>query len=220
MAWLRRIFGSKSISPEAREAIKNTILAQGHPEALFSSAYDENTPARLVRECYILQEGGWTRISRAEAMEKFSRGLRKQADTNDAIEGLDNPGGMIVVSTNISHGDGGWWEKLKAKVQSLLWDWVESQRLKSVDQAISKSMTDAEGNVRPVGFSVGNLFHGRYVDPQGNVFDENSMAVDIAGVDTDTLNNIATALREEFQQQAVMVQNRNTNSAYFVRRKE
>jgi hypothetical protein len=66
------------------------------------------------------------------------------------------------------------------------------------------------------GYSIGNLFTGRYRSQAGNVYDEKSFAVEIAGIDSATLKEVAHALRQAFFQREVLVKDANDNKVYLL----
>ena len=72
-------------------------------------------------------------------------------------------------------------------------------------------------------YSIGNAFRGRYVDDEGNVFDENSTSVEIDGLSSDGLLRLAETIARVFRQETVLVKDFNTMKFYLAdghRRKE
>ena len=61
-----------------------------------------------------------------------------------------------------------------------------------------------------VGWTVGKFLKGRYTGDDGNVYSENSLSVEIIGVDFDKLVEIAETLCREFNQESVLVKDYST----------
>ena len=184
-----------------RAAITRTILAWGNTSALFYRAAARTTPAHLML------------ISREASMDENGVFAIRDVDTNTLRTEADKTaipsGGSVTLSVNITHGDAG----LMSKIDNFLTEWSRrlftSKRVHDVQRAVTRIVPQR------IGWSIGNLFTGRYVDESGNVFDERSFTVDLAGVDSDALNQIAESLRSEFSQQTVLVNDRNTGETYF-----
>ena len=67
-----------------------------------------------------------------------------------------------------------------------------------------------------VGWTVGHYLDGRYTDKKGNQYGENSLSVEIIGIDTEKLINIATILCRYFKQESVLVKDYSENRVMFV----
>lgn len=119
-------------------------------------------------------------------------------------EGIDltfedaEKGGIIVFSTDVnsvelsSNKIVNW---LKQKITTL------GNRItatKKVDKIVG-------GKYNAVGWTVGKYLSGRYTAKNGNFFGENSISVEIIGIDESTLIAIAEDLCEEFKQETVLV---------------
>jgi len=65
-------------------------------------------------------------------------------------------------------------------------------------------------------YSLGNIFNGNYLDEAGNVYSEKSTTLEIAGVDTKILFDIAEEIAVEFKQESVLVKDYNKNKIYLV----
>ena len=67
------------------------------------------------------------------------------------------------------------------------------------------------------GWTIGHFLNGRYKDyDTGEMFSENSLSLEIAGIDSDELMQIARELCNVFKQQTVMVKDYSTLRIMFV----
>jgi hypothetical protein len=66
------------------------------------------------------------------------------------------------------------------------------------------------------GWTVGRFLRGRYTAKNGEFFDENSLSLEITGVNQETLMSIAEELCVEFDQESVMVKTYDDNKIMFV----
>lgn len=117
-------------------------------------------------------------------------------------------GGVIVFSTdvNASLGDTNpivrWF---KSKYQT----WVNRlTRASKVMKAVKQ--------VGASGFSIGNLFKGRYVSDSGQVFDEKSLSVEVLFISHKQLIDLATLICQTFNQESVLVKDNSNGKIYFV----
>lgn len=67
-----------------------------------------------------------------------------------------------------------------------------------------------------VGWTIGNFLNGRYKAKNGKTYGEKSLSVEIIGVDTDKLFNIAEELCIEFLQESVLVKDYSSGRIAFV----
>ena len=67
------------------------------------------------------------------------------------------------------------------------------------------------------GVTIGNFVKGRYKSETGKLFDESSLAVEIIGITTEVLNNVAESLAQEFKQETVLVKDYTSNRIYLVK---
>jgi hypothetical protein len=125
---------------------------------------------------------------------------------------LEFDGGMIVMSTDVNATSAkGIVNKAKGWVKTWANRLLKSRR---VDDEV-KRLIEERG--LDTGWSVGNLFRGRYYSPKsGQTFNEKSFSVDIRGVPFDFVVKVAEALRVRFDQESVMVINHQNNKVQFV----
>jgi len=132
----------------------------------------------------------------------------KEARAEDIPDGLK--GGVITLSTDINATAGsGIIGKIKAWANTLL------NRLTSVSR-IKNTVYSGGGG----GMTIGRFFRGVYKSKSGKTFNENSLSVEILYVDSKTLENIATDLAKEFNQETVLVKDYNTGEMYFADQKD
>lgn len=162
-----------------------------------------NDPNASIRRFFEQREE--YRDTRPVRYYKISEGLQRlsKAQFLEMLDEIPN-GGEIVLSTNVTHSDDG---RIKNLISTLA---NRFGRMAKVTAALSSSMGEKEW-----GFSLGDLFKGRYVDREGNVFDEKSFSVKIAGVGSSILPKIGEALRTEFQQDSVLIRDFNTSQTFF-----
>lgn len=65
-------------------------------------------------------------------------------------------------------------------------------------------------------WTIGKFLNGRYKADNGQIFDENSISVELLGVDTNTLVKFAEELCRTFKQESVLVKDYANNKIYFV----
>ena len=122
------------------------------------------------------------------------------------------PGGMIVMSTDVNATTGksflGW-----AKGFMKTW-WNRVMKNRKVDEELV-NLVKSRG--LDTGWSVGNLFRGRYMSPKsGDTFNEKSFAVDIRGVPFDFVEKAAKVLRKKFDQEGVLVIDHARNKTFYL----
>lgn len=130
---------------------------------------------------------------------------------NEAVaftEPENKRGGIIVFSEEINAV-----ELSKNKII----DWIKQKVSTLKNKLTGKKRIDViADNYDLVGWTIGNYFDGRYKAKNGKFYGEDSLSLEIIGVDTDTLVNIATDVCKEFQQELVLVKDYSTNTVMFV----
>ena len=66
------------------------------------------------------------------------------------------------------------------------------------------------------GWTVGYYLHGRYISKDGSVFDEKSLSVEIIGLSTDTMIEIAEDICRDFQQETVLLKDYSSGRVMFI----
>lgn len=124
-------------------------------------------------------------------------------------------GGIITFSTDINAmelSDNPLINKIKQTVETF------KQRLNK-DKMIHKAITlfDKENNEEYIGsYSVGHFFKGRYVGDKGEMFNEKSISVEVNGLGSKSLVNLAERIADMFRQETVLVKDLNTNKIFLV----
>lgn len=67
-----------------------------------------------------------------------------------------------------------------------------------------------------IGWTVGKFLSGRYTDRTGKVYDENSLTVEVVGINSETLINLAEDICRDFEQETVLVKDYNSQKILFV----
>lgn len=122
-------------------------------------------------------------------------------------------GGIIVLSTDVN----------AVKLDSnKIKNWVKQKfetiknRLtynKKIDR-ISKKYDDI------FAWTIGRYLHGRYKSANGEIFDENSISIELLNVPSEVIVSFAEDLCEDFHQETVLVKLYGENRILFVRPKE
>ena len=68
-------------------------------------------------------------------------------------------------------------------------------------------------------YSVGRFFHGRYIGENGEVYDENSLSVDVAGLGSISLVTFARCLAEILHQETALIKDLNTGKILLLTQK-
>lgn len=155
-----------------------------------------------------LQRGGYFNECRVN-----SNAFRLDEGVHGEQYGLKNYcGGVIIFSTDVNAiqlSD----NKVVNKIKQIIKTY--SQRFRS-DSKIEKviKMHNASNDEFIGAFSIGKAFKGRYVSDNGKIFDEHSISVEINGLSSRGLLNVAELIAKEFMQETVLVKDLNTNKIY------
>jgi hypothetical protein len=72
-------------------------------------------------------------------------------------------------------------------------------------------------NFKLQGWTVTKGLHGKYLDRKtGVVFDEKSLSVELIGITTDVLLDVAEKLCDDFKQQGVLVKSYENDGIWFI----
>ena len=131
--------------------------------------------------------------------------------TNEAIDwevADDEKGGMIILSRTVN--------ALPSSKNKAV-NWIK-QKVKTLNNKIfsNKKIDKVSQNHDLVGWTVGHFLDGRYTAKNGQTFGEDSISIELVGIDTDTLIDVATELCREFEQESVLVKCYNNGKIYFV----
>ena len=117
-------------------------------------------------------------------------------------------GGVIIFSTDVNA------KKLDDRV---VINWLK-QKTKTIENRLTyTSKIDKIANKNElIGWTVGKYLDGRYKAKNGKTYGENSLSVEIIGVDTNKLLKIADELCNLFVQETVLVKDYSTGNIFFV----
>jgi hypothetical protein len=130
-------------------------------------------------------------------------------ELNEAtIEEFQDNGGIIVFSTEIN--------AVKSS-DNIIINFIKN-KLESIKNVFNKKINKVISKHENVyGITIGNFVKGRYKAGNEQIYDEKSLSIEIIGIDSETLNNVADDIRKEFNQEAVLVKNYNTNKIYLLK---
>lgn len=136
------------------------------------------------------------------------------ASSNTYTEGIQfepddrEKGGIIIFSTEVN---------AKELSTNAVANWIK-QKLSSLSNRINRfRKIDRIGKKHDlVGWTVGKYLSGRYTAKNGKAFGEDSLSLEIIGVDSDTLFKIAEDVCKEFNQEAVLVKDYSTGRILFI----
>ena len=116
----------------------------------------------------------------------------------------DEKGGIIVFSDEVN--------AVKLSNNKLV-NWLKQKYATFSNKSKRNKVVDkiAQDNDL-VGWTVGKFLKGRYTGDDGNTYSENSVSVEIIGVDFDKLVSIAEELCRAFQQESVLVKDYSTKN--------
>lgn len=117
-------------------------------------------------------------------------------------------GGIIVFSTDVNS---------RKQSNNRVVDWLK-KKMKTVANRLNfaKKVDDIADAHELVGWTIGKFLNGRYTGKDGKRFSENSLSVEIVGIDTETLIRIAEELCVSFDQESALVKDYSTGRVLFV----
>lgn len=72
------------------------------------------------------------------------------------------------------------------------------------------------GNEFSGAYSVGNFFKGKFVGESGEVYDETSLSIEVSGLNSESLIQLAENIAEKFHQETVLVKDLNNGKIFLV----
>ena len=121
-------------------------------------------------------------------------------------------GGMIVFSTDINAitlDERPFINKIKQFLETFKQRLTHGRRIHQIMAKHNKENEEFIG-----AYSLGNFFRGRYVGDNGEKYNEKSLCVEINGISSKTLMELAEMICVEFKQETVLVKDLNTNKIY------
>lgn len=125
-------------------------------------------------------------------------------------------GGVIVFATSVNSVElskNAIANRAKQLWHSFLNSTLKDRKLNKCIDSYNKDERNADDLIGA--FSVGNAFKGKYVDiDTGKVFNDKSYTIEIGGLSSKGLLNLAERIANEFEQQTVLVKDFNNNKFY------
>lgn len=120
----------------------------------------------------------------------------------------DKTGGIITFSTQVNA------VKL---TDNMITNWIRKkfETFKNKFTANSK-IDEIAKKFELQGWTVGKFLSGRYTDKNGNVYDENSLSLEVIGIDKDTLISLAEEICKAFMQESVLVKSYSDQTVFLV----
>lgn len=117
-------------------------------------------------------------------------------------------GGIIVFSTDVNAV-----RQSENKVVDFL-----KKKIKTIANRLNytRKVDDIAKSHSLVGWTIGRYLNGRYTSKNGKTFGENSLSLEVIGVDSSTLMAIAEDICKLFAQESVLVKDYTNNDVVFV----
>ena len=184
------------------------IFENAVKEALQSSAYG-------VYEIYDGKSGGVYNGKRYMAKAITTEGKTPIfSSLNEGIQfepSANEKGGVIVFSTDVN---------AEKQSENKVVNWLKQKMMTIKNRMTATKKVDKIAAANDlVGWTIGHYFSGRYTSPKnGKQYGENSLSLEIIGVDIDTLMKIATEICSSFSQESVLVKDYSSGRVLFVDR--
>lgn len=168
-------------------------------------------------EIYNGRDGGAYRASRYLANAISSRG-KTPIYSSILTEGIqfepspDKKGGIITFSTDVN---------AEKQSENKVINWLK-QKMMTISNRLNatKKIDKIAADNELVGWTIGHYLDGRYTSPKnGKQYGENSLSLEIIGVNFETLMKIAMEICSSFTQESVLVKDYSSGRVLFVDRK-
>ena len=137
----------------------------------------------------------------------FTIGNRFES-VNRSFDSESEKGGIIVFSTDVN---------AVSQSDNKIVDWVTKKWKTLRNRLLKGGMLDKVADRNGVSaMTVGKFLQGRYKSNNGSVFTENSVSVEVLGVDDKTLFQMAEDICKDFDQECVLVKSYKDGGIYFV----
>lgn len=188
---------------------KNTVNAINEQNTLYE-AYKDFT----IDEIYNGKAGGAYRASRYLAKAITSEGKERLYSSFPLNEGIDfepsenEKGGIITFSTDVN---------AEKQSENKIVNWLK-QKMMTIQNRLNatKKIDKIAAENELVGWTIGHYLDGRYTAKNGKQYGENSLSVEIIGVDFETLMKIAMELCASFSQESVLLKDFSSGRVLFV----
>lgn len=130
-----------------------------------------------------------------------NEGIQFEPDENEK-------GGIIVFSTDVN---------AIAQLNNRFINWIK-QKMATISNRLNatKKIDKIASENNLVGWTVGHYLDGRYTAKNGKQYGENSLSVEIIGIDLKTLMKIGEELCKSFKQESVLVKDFSSGRVMFV----
>lgn len=146
-------------------------------------------------------KNNFPKIRISEEKTILSEGIQFEPEANEK-------GGVIIFSTDVNAV-----ELSPNKVKN----WIQQKVATYKNRLKATSMLDKIANKNQlVGWTIGHYFDGRYRAKNGQNYGENSLSLEIVGVDFNTLVKIAEEICIDFKQESVLLHDFSTGRILFV----
>lgn len=188
---------------------KNTVNAINEQNTLYE-AYKDFT----IDEIYNGKAGGAYRASRYLAKAITSEGKERLYSSFPLNEGIDfepsenEKGGIITFSTDVN---------AEKQSDNKIVNWLK-QKMMTIQNRLNatKKIDKIAAENKLIGWTIGHYLDGRYTAKNGKQYGENSLSVEIIGVDFETLLKIAMELCASFSQESVLLKDFSSGRVLFV----
>jgi hypothetical protein len=178
------------------------------------NALNEGYKKYSIDEIYNGVDGGAYRASRYLAKAITSEGKEKIYSSFPLNEGIEfepsenEKGGIIVFSTDVN---------AEKQSENKLVNWIKQKMMTIKNRLNATKKIDKIAAANDlVGWTIGHYLDGRYTAKNGKQYGENSLSVEIIGVNFETLIKIAMELCESFTQESVLVKDFSSGRVLFV----
>lgn len=175
----------------------------------------DNYTGYKIYEIYNGKDGGAYRASRYLSKAFNSKnGKSVFSNLNEGVQfepSADEKGGMIVFSTDVN---------AEKQSDNKVINWLKQKMKTIVNRLTATKKIDKIAAANDlVGWTIGYFFSGRYTSPKnGKQYGENSLTVEIIGVNYETLMKIAMEICSSFSQESVLLKDYSSGRVLFVDR--
>lgn len=167
-----------------------------------------------IFEIYNGKDGGAYRASRYLAKAITSEG-KTPIFSSFLNEGIDfepsanEKGGIITFSTDVN---------AEKQSENKIVNWLKQKMMTIINRLnATKKIDKIASDNELVGWTIGHYLDGRYTSPKnGKQYGENSLSVEIVGVNFETLMKIAMEICASFSQESVLVKDFSSGRVLFV----
>ena len=121
----------------------------------------------------------------------------------------EHKGGIITFSTEIN--------AIKLSKNSMV-NWIKQKGYSLIQKYCKSKILNkiAKKHEEVYEFSIGNFVKGNYKAKNGDIYSEDSLSIEIIGINSEILKKVAKDIKIEFKQESVLVKDYNHNKIYFL----